>query len=249
MVKSRISQAIQSGGIPSILLRFCRPRIDLNMINIPGGEFIFQNVEGVRVNGFRVSRDLITNAQYKVFCDSTGYQLPAFWDDRLFGFEAEDETRRVVGHYLPVVGVSFYDAQEFAKWTGKRLLTELEWERAAAGPMGSFFPWGTLFVDDWIVFKDSHTRPINRNGVEMGKSVEGVRDLAGNVWEWTRSFYERIDFSMPRDPIFATEGESISCRGGAYWIHNLDYFKCSHRHGISKNIRDNSTGFRVGDDL
>jgi formylglycine-generating enzyme required for sulfatase activity len=126
----------------------------------------------------------VSNAAYKRFCDATGRRYPEPPDYDPNYFETKPD--------YPVVNVSFDDAQAFARWAGKRLPTEQEWEKAARGADGRIYPWGNT----------ASPRMANAQGGQDGfesmapvaafaeaASPYGVLNLSGNVWEWTASAY------------------------------------------------------------
>jgi len=86
----------------------------------------------VTLPAFKIDKYPVTNAQFYDFCFSTGYEAEGKWQE--YHSKATD--------HEPVRGVSWQDANAYAKWAGKRLPTEAEWEKAARGPQGYTYPWG-----------------------------------------------------------------------------------------------------------
>ena len=185
------------------------------MVAIPGGEFEFL-VSGIEIEGqswagvdvqypwedcprrghrqrmqlapYFIDRYPVTNGQYHAFIRDSGYAPadahhflrhwlegapPAGWQDK------------------PVTWVSIEDARAYARWAGKRLPHEWEWQFAAQGSDGRLYPWG----NDW---RNDATPAANRGRQLLppadvaahpgGASPFGVMDLVGNIWQWTDEF-------------------------------------------------------------
>lgn len=145
------------------------------------------------LRSFWIDRTEVTNAQFKAFLEDTGYQ-PAELHNFLRHWQraaaAADEPRRwripPGKERHPVVWVDLEDARAYARWAGKRLPREEEWQSAAGR---SLWPWGETFDAARCNGNSGGTTPVDR--FPAGASPCGCLDLCGNVWEWTES--ERDD--------------------------------------------------------
>ncbi len=192
------------------------------MVLVPEGEFI-SGADGERkpLDPFYIDIYPVTNADYAKFIDNTGYRAPKFWSEQ-----------RLKDPRAPVVGVSWYDADKYATWAGKSLPTSDQWEKAARGFEGRIYPWGNE-IDE------NHANYGHVDGVDLvtpvdrypeNRSVFGVCDLAGNVWEWTRD-WDRIEIDMK------------VIRGGS-WADPPVFLRCDrHLYANPKDKFDN-IGFR-----
>ena len=143
---------------------------------------------GPSTPAFYMDKYEVANAQYRKFVQATGHRAPTYWDDDDFNQPNQ-----------PVVGVSWHDATAYAKWVGKRLPTEKEWEWAARGSLvGKEYPWG-----------DQEPSSSRANyGSKVGKPTAvgsypangyGLYDMAGNVYEWCQDWYDSDeDRRVPR---------------------------------------------------
>jgi formylglycine-generating enzyme required for sulfatase activity len=87
----------------------------------------------------------------------------------------------------PVVNINYEDAQAYAKWAGKRLLTQAEWQIAAQGTDGRKWPWGNEFHGTWCNNAFDRLTPVD--AFSKGASPYGVMDLVGNIWQLTNDLY------------------------------------------------------------
>jgi formylglycine-generating enzyme required for sulfatase activity len=154
--------------------------------------------------------------------EAGGVVKPRFWDD--------EPWRAYLDPDQPVVGVSWYEADAFARYCGLRLPSEVEWERAARGDDGRRFPWG----DEWIPGHAAHrggkrhTLPVR--SMPQNRSPHGLYDCAGNVWEWCADWFDR---SVLR-----------SARGGG-WNAHPPQLRCASRNAWPPDSRFSHLGFRV----
>jgi len=161
------------------------PAPPVGMVKVAGGSYTIGREGGdplespaheAQVTPFYIDRTEVTNAEYKKFIDATGHPAPIHWRGGSF---APGEDR------LPVTGVTWQDATDYAEWAGKRLPTEVEWEAAARGNDGRLYPWG----NEWrsgianIGIKPGRIEEVGR--FPDGASPSGAQDMIGNVWEWT----------------------------------------------------------------
>ena len=160
------------------------------------------------VKAFYIDKYEVTNAKYKRFIQATNHPAPRHWEKGTYPEGKAD---------YPVVYVSWEDANAYCRWAGKRLPTETEWEKAARGTDGRIWPWGDTFdltkcnVESW---EGSGPKPVG--SYPDGVSPYGVYDMAGNVWEWTDSWYDAYPGSKHKSPEF---GKKMRVLRGGSWYH------------------------------
>lgn len=205
-------------------------------------------VHTVHLDSFYMDIYEVTNARYKEFMDATGYKEPRWWSDpNYFSFNASDH---------PVMGVTWYDAKAYCEWTGKRLPTEAEWEKAARGRLvGSKYPWGdTITHDDANYYGtggrdrwEYSTSPVG----SFPPNGYGLYDMAGNVWEWCADWYDRNYYSHsprqnPKGPDMGTERVF---RGGSSYDRDTKDLRvaCRNKHDPAGSLTN--AGFRCVRDV
>lgn len=236
------------------------PDADSPMIKIPGGEFVMgssaeevQNIKAqygkrdiyknhpfneeiprhkVFVKTFLIDAHEVTNKEYFDFVHATGHAPPKTWSGGRHDTSKDS---------YPVTFVTYEDAEAYAKWAGKRLPTAEEWEKAARGPDGRIYPWGDSFDPYKAATADSDLHAISGGLCALGSagkvmmasgdvSPYGVRDMAGNVREWTVT-------SSSADP-------KMAMVKGASWVDLSVNARAAHRDYIPKASYAHIVGFR-----
>lgn len=165
----------------------------------------------VYMSAYLIDKSPITNAEYKKFIESGGYKQRDFWSDAGWDYVQQVKPLDSDGVHsamdseddCPVVNVSWYEAEAFAKYAGKRLPTEAEWEKAARGTDGRIYPWGNEFDKAKLNCAESKIeKPTPVTKFPDGISGYGCFDMAGNVWEWTADWFDSQYYSSApdRDP-------------------------------------------------
>jgi iron(II)-dependent oxidoreductase len=156
------------------------------MISIPAGDFAMgTNLERTDpqdhpehkawVHAYKIDKYPVTNAQYARFVAATGHRPPSSWKN---GRIPDNELLR------PVTLVDWFDAVAYAKWAGKRLPTEAEFEKAGRGTDGRRWPWGNRMEPDRLNTYYNVNSTSNVTDFANGASPYGVMGMAGNVDEW-----------------------------------------------------------------
>jgi iron(II)-dependent oxidoreductase len=161
---------------------------------------------------FRIARLPVTNAEWQAFVADAGYTQRRWWSERGWQhrlqaglerplFWSADGSRRRFGHVEdippdePVQHVCYFEAEAYAAWSGARLPTEQEWEKACAwDPVAGRrrrWPWGESEATDALAnLGGTALRPAPVGAYPVGASAYGVEQLIGDVWEWTSSEFQ-----------------------------------------------------------
>ncbi len=183
----------------------------------------------VELPAYWIDRTPVTHRQWLAFVQATGAARPRSWPAR-----GRVPARRLE---LPVTGVTWEQAEGYARWAGKRLPSELEWERAAQGPEHRRYPYGDTFDPSKV-----HAAPAPVGTLPAGASSEGVHDLTGTCWEWTASAF------VPYGRATAVStGHARTIRGG-HDPRRPRSGSATFRAGLRPDIADASVGFRCARD-
>jgi len=217
------------------------------MLLVPGGAFqMGPQRREVFLDSFYVARFPVTNRQFRVFLEVTGYQ-------------PNDEERRFLAHWRrgvcpdrlldhPVVYVSWQDARAYCAWAGRRLPTEAEWEKAARGTEGAKFPWGkTEPTRAHANFGRARKGTTQVGAHPAGASPFGVEELAGNVAEWCEdvddpTFYLQGPERNPRNTVQPGDEPHV-VRGGS-WMFDARSLRTFARNSFKPGFRLEMVGFR-----
>ncbi len=243
-------------------------------------DFAFDNEKPqhkVFLEDFLIDRAPVSNGDYLEFIDAKGYQdfrwwhsagwervtqehwwAPLYWEQRNGGWMIRDFAGL---HHVsdklsePVSHVSFLEASAYAKWAGKRLPTEAEWEKAACGSPASnskqAFPWGDGGPDEsrGNLFENGLWSVAPIGAFPQGQSTYGCQQMIGDVWEWTTSDYTaypgfKSDFDQYNDKWFV--GQKV-LRGGSFATPRA-HIRSTYRNFFHPEERWMVSGFRCAKD-
>jgi formylglycine-generating enzyme required for sulfatase activity len=234
------------------------------MVVIPGGSYMRGGGEGardemprheVRLPSFALDIHPVTNEQFVRFLQLMGGEKDHNNNDiiRLRDARIKKSAGKLIiesGYAKhPVVGVTWYGATAYAKWIGKRLPLEAEWEAAASGGnVDWIFPTGTNIERVQANFFSSDTTPV----MSYPPNSFGLFDTAGNVYQWCQDWYayNYYDTSLlePERPTGPPQGVYRVLRGGC-WKSLKEDMRCSHRHRNNPGAVNGTYGFRCAADV
>jgi len=267
-VRVAATAAVPAAAPDSIAVRSMVNAVDNSeLLLIPGGEFFLGSEEGegrydespghtVNLGDFYLARYPVTFEQYARFVETTRHETSSAWK-KLY---------KPASANYPVTHVSLYDALAYCHWSGLRLPTEVEWEKAARGTDGRRFPWGDRWDPDrcnnWLTTRGnavaSMLAVVNGRGPTPpgcfpdGSSPFGILDQVGNVMEWTTTLYSAYpyqegdgrDLPPPRRE-HLTDRHMYVLRGGGWKYEDSSYFRCASRFWCYPLAFSSVCGFRV----
>lgn len=238
--------------------------IESEMIVIEGNTYMQGSNEGhrdemprhqIHLDSFALDIHPVTNEQFVRFLETMGGEKDHNHQDiiRLKDSRIKRSAGRLViesGYTKhPVVGVTWYGAMAYAKWVGKRLPTEAEWEVASrGGNENALFPSGGIIEKSMANFFSSDTTPV----MSYEPNGYGLYDMAGNVYEWCSDWYAynyyEISQQEPINPKGPLQGVYRVLRGGC-WKSLKEDLSCSRRHRNNPGAVNGTYGFRCAADV
>lgn len=208
---------------------------EVEMVKVPEGEFTMgstsssdeQPVHTVFLDTYYIDRFEVTNEAYAEFLTAHG-SMEDGNGNLLIDLPDPDTEIRQVGDTFsavsaavedkPAIEISWYGASEYCAWTGGRLPTEAEWEKAARGPRGRTYPWGETDPSSSLAIFNTTGRS-DVGSVKDGRSPYGAFDMTGNVWEWTQDWYESdyYEQSPSSNPTGPSSGTTVKTARGGSW--------------------------------
>ena len=220
------------------------PKDGMAMVSVPAGSFQMGSDNGnadekpvhtVYLDAYWIDRTDVTNAMYAK-CVGTGSCKES----------SDKDNSDLNGSQQPVVGVDWNNASAYCQWSGRRLPTEAEWEKAARGTDGRIFPWGDHEPDQNLLNFTQNVGKTTDVGIyPAGASPYGALDMAGNVWEWVADWYDSSYYGSSPDhgPSGPSSGSARVLRGGS-WRNDRDLVRSTNRDENNPADGGYSIGFR-----
>ena len=237
------------------------------MVLVPGGTFMMGNNQGlldeqpareVSVDTFLIDKYEVTNQQFARFLnangkneDEDGNVLVDLTDPdvRLLTIDGQFRASTVFADH-PVTEVTWYGATAYAKWAGKRLPTEAEWEYAARGYDERIYPWGDVEITyQYTNYQGNLGNTEKVYQYPKGRSPFGLYNMSGNVWEWVVDAYDADFYSLApssKNPVNTSDFSNPVnrvLRGGS-WYSSAKEVTCTNRSYQPPSEAGNSIGFR-----
>lgn len=224
---------------------------DMPFCLVPPGSFLMGSDDGrdnekpqhqqTITQPYWIAQYPVTNAQWKL-----GVQAKAVGEPQgSIGLEWYKNSEMA---NVPVVGINWFAARNFAEWLGCRLPSELEWEYAARGVESWVYPWGNEWKPDFCVWRDnSGGKPADVRSKPQGASWVGACHLSGNVWEWTMSRHQPYlyNYNDSREVDIVTKKDVWRVVRGGSWFDVSDSVRSAYRFDFNPGSRGDFAGFRL----
>ncbi len=208
----------------------------------------------------------VTNRDFLLFIQSEGYENPDFWVPEGFEFVNHLGIKHPLywkdSHWNhpdhPVTGVSWFEADAYARFKSKKLPTEAQWEFAAKGNDNRIYPWGNaepspLFATFAPDCEPEHLIRMSTPWYahSQNRSPFGCMDMAGNLSEWCRdNYYPNYSWDINGiDPLYLSNIQDDHVTRGGSGLHDQSYLRCASRDAYPPTVRDNIVGFRCVKEL
>lgn len=242
--------------------------------------FVFDNekwVHEVEVKPFTISKTSVTDGQFAQFVDDKGYGRPELWSnegwkwlqsvqsDCPLYWKRDSKGRWLqrnfnqwdpISEYRAIIHVSWYEAEAFCRWSGRRLPTEVEWEVSASAdsdgsnlsngkrnqPWGDGIPISSQANLDWQAMG-----PVDVRSHSEGDSLFGCRQMIGNVWEWTATTFKPYPGFVPDmyQEYSQTSFHTRKVLRGGCWATRPRLIRNTWRNFYPPSRRDVFSGFRT----
>jgi formylglycine-generating enzyme required for sulfatase activity len=195
---------------------------------VPAGNFMMgesgnsdeKPIHQVYLGSFYMDKYEVTNALYKACVDAGGCTLP----EQMMSYTRSSYYGTSEFENHPVIYVSWNNAIAYCQWRGANLPTEAQWEKAARGTDGRTYPWGEGIDCDKANYSNCKGDTASVGNYESGKSPYGIYDMAGNVLEWVKDWYDGLYYqsSLSSNPMGPDSGRYRVLRGGSWDSADVD---------------------------
>jgi formylglycine-generating enzyme required for sulfatase activity len=237
---------------------------EIDWVAIKAGPFVMG--EGAELftctlinEAYRISRYLVTVAQYRCFVHARGYDQKRYWSDAGWRWRSEDKVTGPEQYGEPFdldnhpqVGVSWYEATAFCRWLSEvleqeiTLPSEAQWERAARFTDGRVYPWNGDFSPERCNMSETGIGATSAVGLfPSGAAQEGAVDMSGNVWEWCSTKWRENYKTYETQVDDGLAGDATRVVRGGSWGYDGHDMRCAVRGRVNPNYRDGSGGFRI----
>ena len=247
------------------------------LVEVPAGPFLMGSSDAdtqadedekpqhtLELPTYWIGRTEVTNAQFRQFVEGDGYSNPVYWTEAGWAWRQENartqpyywDDLRWNGDDQPVVGVSWFEAVAYVRWLSAqtgiafRLPTEAEWEKAARGTDGQTWPWGDPWAEGLANTSEAGlttTTPVSQ--FPLGASPYGALDMAGNVYEWCATEWQKpypyaLEDEWAADYLERDDVNRV-IRGGAWSSEQKFARGAFRRDDNARFIGSNNVGLRV----